>query len=265
MANVSGLVEETWYARLTPDLSTWEFLQRLSQKDDEQEFNGEPNIVLAEEEVIVVYHDDFPPTRFMRRSTDGGETWSDPARPFPHTGGYGPVSLVKDSLGNVHILLGNRLQNPEIHGMWYSRLVGNAWRPLDPIISGPETDGFDPSWPEAVVVQGNILLAVWSNDVGLEYRSAPWYSYAFLDAPELPVELFPSPAAIEETPTSLPVSNNEMQISLISNPSQYPRSFEDVLSNHFQNNNPSIFIYLGVFPVILFVVGVIINHFARRR
>jgi len=64
-------------------------------------------------------------------------------------------------------------QNPEIHGMWYSRLVGNAWLPLAPIISGPGTDVFGPSWPEAGVVQGNVLLAAWSKDVGLEQRSAP--------------------------------------------------------------------------------------------
>ena len=45
MDNVSGLVEETWYARLSRDLSTREFLQKLSQKDCEQEFNGWSSIV----------------------------------------------------------------------------------------------------------------------------------------------------------------------------------------------------------------------------
>lgn len=262
MDNVSGLAEETWYARLSSDLSKWEYLQKLSQKDDDLEFNGEPSIVVNEDELLVFFYDDFPPTRFMRRSGDGGKSWSTPVRPFPHSGGYGQVSFSKDSLGTIHILLGNRLQNPEIHGMWYSRLIENAWLPLDPIVSGPSTDTFAPTKPETVVVQGNLLLAVWSHDVRGEFRSAPWFSYIFVDAPELPEQQLPT------QPISIQVADQRgPEISTTPSPTAHsgfasaPASGSAQISSS-EINNPGGVILFGSAPVVILLLVVI---YARKR
>lgn len=254
MDNISGLAEETWYARLDPDLSTWEHLTMLSQKDDEAEFNGHPSIVLDGDELVVFFYDDFPPTRFVRRSSDGGISWTTPVRPFPHQGGYGQVSIAKDSLDRVHIVLGNRLQDPEIHGMWYSRQVGNAWLPLDPITSGPATNSYDPTLPGMVIVQGNLLLAAWSNDVRLEYRSPAWYSYTFLDAPELPIEPLPSAVADtgSEAGTSDSIDPAAADTSEARSPA--PTNFNTTPGIRVSDSgNSGLVILLSVAPVVLLV------------
>jgi len=265
LVNVSGLPEETWYARLRHDLSTWAFLKKLSQKDNEQEFNGWPSIVLVEDEVLVVFYDGFPPTRYFRSSKDEGRTWSPPVRPFPHQGGYGHSILIKDSQGTVHIVLGNRLQNPEIYGMWYSRLLGDAWLPLLPIISGPGINGFAPTHPEATIVHGNVLLAAWSNDVSLENRSAAWYSYVFLDAPQLSKEprSVHTVSAETEEPGRLDASVIVTQI-VPSNDATVPAASFSLRPGP-EGRNPGQIILFGVVPVLVIVLIALYLRIRQHR
>jgi hypothetical protein len=265
MDDISGLAKETWYVRM--DSSLWNFtdMEKISQSDDELEFNGQPSLAFLHDKLFVVYYDDYPPTRFMRSSSDFGESWTSPIRLFPHRGGYGPASLVVDSLGTLHLLVGNRLQNPEIHGMWYSRFEGNAWLPLDPIISGPATDTFDPTRPEAVIVQGNILLVAWSNDVREEFRSPAWYSYTFLDAPELSVQPLPSASQLEtpESSSGQPIidTTTELSSSTIVRVSSGYKSPDRLDS---LSGNPASLIFIGVFPVMILVAVALVRRMGQR-
>lgn len=260
LVNTQGNVEETWYAHLTEELSTWNQIQRLSMADSDLEFNGYPTIISDDTSLIVVFYDDFPPTRFLRRSFDGGNSWTLPVRLFEHRGGYGAAPMVKDSLGNLHMIIGNRLQNPEIHGMWYSRWLDNAWSPLTPIISGPPIGGFSPTRPEAVIVQGNVLLAAWSNDVNREFRTGSWYSFRRLDVPETPISSLPKqdqtqlvPPTSEPTPVA--VENPDEPNGNISRLSDL-----NVESRNFLGANPGLYIFLGVSPVLI-----LIGYLAYRR
>jgi hypothetical protein len=257
--NVSGLAEETWYGHLDRDLSTWRFIQMLSQKDNELEFNGEPSIIIDNDIPFVVYYDGFPPTRFFRHSVNGGKTWSTPIRPFPHTGGGGHASLVKDGKGVVHMVLGNRLQNPEIHGMWYTRLIENQWLPLEPITSGPGTDSYGPTKPMAVVVLGNILLATWSNDVRLEFRTPAWYSFTLLDAPENEVEPLPE----EPQGDSLPIDDQPTPVQQVIpdvRPVPVNVRSDDEGDMFSLADNPGLAVFLGVIPALILVVVAIVKR-----
>jgi hypothetical protein len=261
----SGQILEARYARLDADFKIWEHGMVLSRRETELEFYGWPAVISSGNVIYVVYTDDFPPTRFVRRSNDGGKSWAPPVRPFPHQGDYEQPILLKDSSGKIHMIIGNRLPDPVIHGMWHSRLVDNHWTPLFPIVSGPVTNLFDPTGPQAVISQGNVLLATWTNDVGREYRTGAWYSYTFVDAPELPVQSHQIPSTILKTPAVSSDSPGETQAPLTETQPQYPRSFGDVLKDLIQDNNPNIFVFLGIVPVLLLVVGTIITHYARRR
>ncbi len=136
--------------------SSWEAEKIIAYDETGLDLLGYPSIISSQGELIVVFQDGFPPTRWVSRSIDSGTTWSNPIRPFPHTGGYGFAFLMKDSDETIHMVLGNRLQNPEISGMWYSRLLGTLWSPLEPIISARHSPEFDPTAPQAVISQGNL-------------------------------------------------------------------------------------------------------------
>lgn len=173
-----------------------------------------PSIIGYHDQLIVIYQNSKPVTRFMRLSSDNGQTWTDPVRLFPHIGDYGPASLVKASNQQVHMLLGNRINDPatgiNIHGMWHSVWQGNAWSELAPVIAGPAVkptqgdigEGFDPHFPRAVVSQGNLILVTWSNDHGF---NGVWHSALQLDSPALPVMALPTvmpTAVVQPTPTA---------------------------------------------------------------
>ncbi|HET7010128.1 MAG TPA: sialidase family protein [Anaerolineales bacterium] len=202
--DAEGDQDDIRYLRLSADFAHPEPETVLAVQDYAQESLGWPSLLTKDEDVLVIYQDAYPPTRWIRRSSDGGNTWSPPIRPFPHRGGYGYAALTQDSRGTIHVVLGNRLQDPEIHGMWYSRLVGDTWLPLEPIISGPATDTFDPCCPRAVVVQGNVLLATWAHNVTQDFLTGAWYAYTVLDAPEVPVQVVATPTGATDPSTPTP-------------------------------------------------------------
>jgi hypothetical protein len=261
----SGLAKTTWYARRNIGLGEWESIQELSHVDNDLEYSGQASIIKAEGILIVVYYDDFPPTRFIRTSGDNGDTWSSEFRPFPHRGGYGNARLVKDSRGTIHMIIGNRIQSPEIHGMWYSRFVDDTWLPLTPITSGLATDSYDPTQPRAVVVQGNVLLAAWSNDVRSEFRTGAWYSYTFLDAPELPVKTLP-----ESGPFESPDEPNHKLATTVPTETSIPvlpgRSAGSSSTDRLDalSGNPATLIFIGVFPVMILVAGALVRRMRHR-
>lgn len=144
----------------------------------------------------------------MRRSSDGGQTWTDPVKPFRQVGVNGTMSFVVDSNDNLHFLWAQRVTgSPDIHGTWHSVWQDGRWSEPEAIVSGPavsDSEGdkaFDPFEVRAIISQGNVLLATWRMDPGLKGNGV-WYSYLPLNAPELPVVPLPT---VLPTPTLLSV------------------------------------------------------------
>jgi hypothetical protein len=181
-----GIHQRINYARLDPEQRAWTEPVALARREGDDYQAAWPSIIEYANELILVYMDSMPATRWMRRSRDGGLTWSDPERPFPHIGEYVFAELLLDGSGGLHIVLGNRTGEC-CHGMWHAVWTGDGWGELAPIVTGPRTPEFDPSAPSAVISQGNVILATWWTDTGGRGpRNGAWYSYARLDAKELP-------------------------------------------------------------------------------
>ncbi|MCB0207875.1 MAG: hypothetical protein KDJ52_01015 [Anaerolineae bacterium] len=257
--STAGVGEEILYASMDADTKQWSTPIQLAKRDEGDYEADWPSIVEHNGELIVIYQDDFPATKFMRRSRDNGLTWSNPVRPWDHIGEYGAPVFLKDGDDTLHIILGNRL-NDLSHGMWHGVWLEDGWSQLEPIVTGPKTNQFDPTRPSAVIVQGNVLLATWDMD-SAKPDNGIWYSYTTLDATELslkplptlaPPTAIPTVAATEEPATPTPV-RQAVDLSQIKEPS----------SNSY-SNNPSFPLSLSLIPValILAIVFVVIrlNH-----
>jgi hypothetical protein len=181
-----GIHQQINYARLAGDRSAWTEPVVIARRDGDDYQAAWPSIIEHSGELVVVYMDSMPATRWMRRSRDGGLTWTDPERPFPHIGEYVFAELLVDGSGGLHIVLGNRTGEC-CHGMWHGVWTEDQWSELAPIVMGPKTPEFDPSAPSAVISQGNVILVTWWTDTGGRgRRNGAWYSYAVLDTQELP-------------------------------------------------------------------------------
>lgn len=253
VVNAAGTGDEVRYARLEPDFSQWTMETVLARREGNDYSTTWPDIIFSGQTLMVVYQDDFPATRFMRVSYDRGESWSMPARPFPEIGEYENAILLKDNQGNIHMILGDRTVDPEIHGMWYSRWLGRNWTPLKPIYSGAITPSFDPSAPQAVMVQGNLILATWWHNVRRDNLSGAWFSYSYLNLPSDPQIPLPQPTQ-EPTSTPGPDSLISSQSSLVT-PSP-------INTQSPGSQNPSISIAFGMLPVLLLIPVFV---FLRRR
>ena len=169
------------------------------------------SIIEYNDALFVIYHNDSPTTRWMRRSFDGGKTWNSPVRLFPHVGSNGPASLVIDSSNTLHMFFGNRVgDHPADYGMWHSVWNGDRWLSPEAIVVKKRViddvggNGFDPSFAHAVVSQGNTLLVTWITDPAAGPNGV-WYSYATLpEAPELPAIPLPVPPTATPIPTQTP-------------------------------------------------------------
>lgn len=244
-----GVGDQVRYARMdTP--GNWSHEVVLARREGTDYSTTWPSIMVRDQELLIIYQDSFPATRWMVQSRDGGNTWSLPVRPFREIGEYENAVLLKDSNSNIYMVLGNRTQDPEIHGMWFSKWTGSQWTALEPIISGPRTNRFDPSAPQAIVVQGNMILATWWHNVSVENLTGAWFSYIYLDSPVLPTLTLPVPTP-ESTPT--PASTNtRISPILTSTPTEViVGSFDTTPSG---NTNPSLSVYLAVIPVVLIVL-----------
>lgn len=258
VANEGGQGEEILYARLSADLAAWSQPILLAGRETDLENMGWGSIISVDDRLIVAYQDSFPATRWVRQSADGGETWSEPVRPFPYEGGYEYTALVKDSSNVVHMVLGNRLPSPETYGMWYSKLVDGVWTPLEPIISGPGRRDFGPCCPRAVMSQGNVLLATWAHNVSNEYLTGAWYAYLHLDAPELPVVPLAQPTAWPALATATPTA-------IMASPAP-TRVVGEVNGGSATGKaaNPGTNVYLAVVPVVIIILAVLVVQQLRR-
>ena len=262
-----GLGVEVWYARSDPNYLRWTTPVMLADKDEEDYGAEAPAIIAYQGELFVVYTDSMPPTRWFRRSYDGEQSWTEPVRPFEHVGGYGNPVLLVDSADTLHMILGNRIQDPSrpaIHGMWQSVWHGNRWSSLEAIVSGPPSSvpgaEFDPTSPQAVVSRGNVLLVTWRQD-RFAGRNGIWYSYTILDAPQLPPEILPVTAtASAPMATAVPVGLG---------PTPSPNAAQLRQSNDLgvtqASLGPANAVFLGSLPVVFLLLGYITIYILRRR
>lgn len=212
--SLAGVGETIFYGRLNEKQTAFEVDTIIARREGDDYSANWPTMIDSGDQLILIYMDDFPATRWMRTSDDYGDTWSIPIRPFPEVGEYEYAILNKDNDNHIHMILGNRTVEPEIHGMWYSRWVGNRWTALEPIVSGPVTSSFDPSAPQAVIAQGNLIFATWWNNVRRENLTGAWYSYKLLDSSQAEVVQYDksndaeiSAINLEVTATSTPELN----------------------------------------------------------
>jgi hypothetical protein len=239
-------------------------------------FLGHPSVIEYNRELFALYLNGIPPSGtppaiWFLRSSDGGQSWSEPIRPFPnHIGSNGRVSLVIDGSNVLHGFFGERVPQgfglSDIHGMWHSIWQGNRWSEPEAVISGPSTPArfpgdarsFDPVEARAVVSQGNTLLVTWRTDPGLD-KNGVWYSFTAVDAPEQPVIPLSVPAT---APSSLATLSTTPE-SEIFTASPSLRTEEAPPS---QANNPTLVFTLALVPVILLLVGLVLfQQFIRFR
>lgn len=267
-----GLGNKVYYSRRNIESGEWSRPFLLAAREGNDYAADWPAIIEYEDEMIVLYMDGtipngVPPTQWMRRSFDGGETWSVPIRPFPHVGEYGASQMVIDSAGVLHIVMAGRVGQPEVGGMWHGVWLGDRWGELELFTPrsaaearsvGSYAKAAGASIPRAVISQGNVLLATWwHNDPDLLPAG---YSYLFLDTPQLPLETLPVPD-FTPTPTSTQTPDPTLFVStpsITSTPAA--QNTNDSSSDSFAN--PGVALLYGLFPVIM-IVGLVI--FLRRR
>lgn len=260
--NARGTGEVIYYTRLATDRLQWS--QPIELAVVEGYSAAWASIIEHNNELFVIYQNSQPATRWMRKSSDWGETWTAPVRPWSHVGEYGNPVLLVDSHNVLHIILGNRA-GACCHGMWHGVWLGKRWSELTPLVMGPKTLEFDPSAPQAVISQGNVLLATWRTDTGGAHRNGAWYSYAILDAPELPLVPLPTPIMPTPTPTPTPTPP-----SIISTPTTGSVVPEELLENQAEseiaNRNPGTTLMIAIIPVVLLIsIIAIAYHFALNN
>lgn len=238
---------------------------------------AQPSAIETEQGVFLIYNNGIQgavaPVLWMRRSFDGGSTWSAPVQVAPgYRGRNGAVSFVVDSNGVLHGLFGQRTgNNPDIHGMWHIVWVGDRWTSPEPVIAGPlvvDTEGdrgFDPGDAHAVISQGNVLLVTWRTDPG-NGRNGVWYSYQVLDAPELEVK--PLRAPVLSTPTPSPQS----QSPSARNPISVTKEQRENIPGQAElgvtvapSPNPANALVVGVIPAVVVTLAAVAFHHFRRR
>ncbi len=246
-----GVGEEIHYGRLNSELNGLEIETIIAKREGSDYSTSWPEIIHDGKQLILLFQDSFPATRFMTISKDNGETWTLPIQPFPYIGEYEFTSMKKDSNSEIHLVLGNRIGNPEIHGMWYSKWLGNRWSSLEPITSGPVTSGYDPSAPQSVILQGNILFVTWWNNVQRDKLTGAWFSYKKLDAQELSIVPINTPTA-----TSTPIETS------IATPTEQISATPVGINQNFNSNSasymPATSIFFGFIPAVLIIIALYI-------
>jgi hypothetical protein len=210
------------------------------------------------------------PKVMMRRSSDGGRTWTDPAQPFRHVGANGIMSFAVDSKDDLHLLWAQRITgSPDIHGAWHSMWQGgDRWTEPEAIVSGPHVEdhtgdkAFDPFDVRAVVSQGNVLLATWHSDPGLKGNGV-WYSYRQLDTPELP--LVPIPTVLPVTSSQAPTASATATPASPTPTSTVRPEFKNIEVNEAEGSNPidnpAGAVVIGLVPAIALLAIILIRFF----
>jgi hypothetical protein len=271
LADTTGNRLALYYAQLDGPQAQWTTAILFAEAIDFEA--NTPAIIEHNGQLIIVYNNNMPTTRWTRRSFDGGDTWTDPVRVSGHVGTNGPPSLVIDTDGVLHMFFANRIGNPAINGAWHTIWQENEqrWREPEPVISGPRVQGrvggsgFDPSFVKATLVQGNVFLLTWVTDPGAG-RNGVWYTYTRLDRPPLPRTPLPQPTPTP-TPTPLPSADSLQfdEAEFVSDPlwqQEQDESDETAPINYAQ------ILLVSTLPAGLFVIltlGIFSWHIRKRQ
>lgn len=260
--DLTGNTDSIHYARLFAHQQNWPAATEIEDVGGIPA--GQPAIIGYTGELLLVYHAPTPEgliSRYLRKSGDGGETWSEKTRLFPQIGSNGAVSFVVDGMNTLHMFFGNRVTNNQqiMYGMWHSLWRNGQWTPPTAIVADNYRVDFDPSLAHAVVSQGNVILVAWMADpVAISRRKGgTWYSAMRLDIPEQPVVALalpatrPSPSrkeAVVPTRTLPPTSAAQQQDS---HPKVLPVR---IVTNA---NDPLTLLTFSLTPVLLLITLVI--------
>lgn len=257
LRNKSGQGRQIIYAHL--DMTTWEWSKPAVLVEADTGYGVlVPTVIEYQNDIIVAYSGVT-----MQRSSDGGQTWSDPISPFRQVGVNGVMSFVVDSNNILHFLWAQRITgDPDIHGVWHSRWEGGRWTEPVAVVSGPQIadlkgeQAFDPYEVHAVASQGNLLLATWRSDPG-NHGNGVWYSYTRLDTPELPLAPLPT-LAPTLTPTHTAVSERRaVRATATDQPIPTRSTVAPALQQ--RSNSPAELLITALIPVILLVAVVLIQ------
>jgi hypothetical protein len=263
-----GVDVSAHYARLDFESGQWSKPVVLEERTvDDKEYFGPsfPSIKGNGDNLVVMYNSGNPvaggpvglgrPVQRVSLSNDGGRTWGDPTTPFPHhLGRSGEHSLAVDSDGAVHALFVQRVEAlvdgkySIVGGLWHTELRGGRWSEPGRFITT-----YNPHDVRAVVSQGNVLLVTWREDPGSGEHGV-WYSYATLDAPELPVVALPTPPT---TVTATPAPTDTPPAPPPTPPHR-PASVSQEAMPARVADSPAIPLALGLAPVALLIVGIIL-------
>jgi hypothetical protein len=258
VADTTGNSEAVYYTRLDVVSQRWKDPIVLAEAIG---FEADtPAIIEYENELIVIYHNDSPTTRWMKRSFDGGDTWTEPVRLFEHVGTNGAASLVIDGDNVLHMFFGNRVgPHPATHGMWHSIWRNGQWSEPQAIVSGPSGPSFDPARASAVVSQGNTILVAWTQEPGRPERNGAWFSFLNLDIPMTPVVTMPASAVSSDSDSS----TRTPAISVTPTPRVVPLIQDDDSATLLLETNPATPIAVGVLPALmLLLVALTLKRFA---
>ena len=257
VAGKSGNSLAVYFSKQNPDRMTWSEPIQLAQAIG---FEADtPTIIKNDDELFVIYHNDN--TLRMRRSKDDGLTWTPAVRLFPYVGSNGPASMVIDSSSIMHMFFGQRVgPHPATHGMWHSTWGEGSWTYPEGIDTGFKSDTYDPSFPHAVVSQGNTILVAWRHDPGS--INGIWYSYTNLDSPQLPLKPLPTPGA-SQSATQTSASDQDLPApTAINNSGLITQDFEPI--KNLTASQPYMPLVLGALPIIILLVIIIIIKGQRR-
>ena len=274
MVDSSGIGKKVYYTRREADGVTWRNPYLLAAAEGNDYGADWPSIINYHDQLIVLYMDGtipngIPPTRWMRISEDNGSTWSKPIQPFLQVGENGTAVLLVDSSDNLHTLFANRVGEPPISGMWHANWIGDQWGEPELITarseqaaaySGSYADGGSASRPNAVVVQGNVILSAWWHDMRNQPPAA--YSSTRINGPEYPIVPLPE---VVPTPTPSPIP---AIIETNATPTAIP-SFTG--SSGSSDDRPAALsvtttLFLGLIPVLILVVIVVgVQRFRIRK
>jgi hypothetical protein len=217
--------EAVYYAQLDAATRTWREPLLLLSKQQTGTNTDWPSVTFYDDELLVFIQADMGKlAQHMVRSIDAGQTWTAPERAFPGVyGGHGHAVSMVDGAGTLHAVLCNRTEDTLMHGSWHSLWRNGTWTPVESVVTGPKSPLFDPTLPEAVVVQGNLLFMAWHMD------GAPgaFYAYKVLDGvPELPITPVPPPATVPplETPEAMPTPDPTAVSTALPPETEVPRS-----------------------------------------
>jgi hypothetical protein len=278
----SGIGQKVYYTNRGVDGMTWRNAYLLAAAEGNDYGADWPSIIYYKDQLIAMYMDGtipngVPPTRWMRLSKDGGKTWSVPVRPFPQVGENGRAVLLIDSNNTLHIILANRVGDPAVGGIWHGVWIGDQWGELELITppssaaainSGSYAEANQGSRPNAVILQGNTLLAAWWHDIpGARVVPPAGYSYTRINSPELPivplpeVTLTPTTSAVPMivpmvTPTTVSITSGVAPVSTVE------------FGNNENNSRPisvASILFLGLFPALVLTVVVLSAYRIHNR